>query len=155
MQTSWKHPDGQFELTTDRRRIDVVAVHRFLTASYWAKGIPEETVRKSIAHSLCFGILEGRQLVGFARVVSDYATFAYLADVFVLEEFRGRGLAVWMMECMVAHPQLQGLRRWSLVTRDAHELYRRFGFTELAAPQRWMEKHEPGIYARGPADPIP
>lgn len=153
MQTSWKHPDGQFELTTDRRRIDVVAVHRFLTASYWAKGIPEETVRKSIANSLCFGILEGGQLAGFARVVSDYATFAYLADVFVLEEFRGRGLAAWMMECIVAHPQLQGLRRWSLVTRDAHGLYRRFGFTELASPQRWMERHDPGIYD-GPADPI-
>lgn len=154
MQTSWTHPNGQFEITTDRRRIDVAAVHRFLTASYWAKGIPEETVRKSIAHSLCFGILQGHQLAGFARVVSDYATFAYLADVFVPEEFRGRGLARWMMDCIVAHPQLQGLRRWSLVTRDAHELYRKFGFTELAAPQRWMERHDPAVYTRGQADAV-
>ena len=138
---TWTHSGGEFEITTDPARIDVAAVHRFLTASYWAQGIPEETVRKSIEHSLCFGIYRGPRQVGFARVITDYATFAYLADVFVLEGFRGRGLGVWLMECIMAHPELEGLRRWSLVTRDAHGLYRKFGFRELAAPERWMEIH--------------
>jgi GNAT superfamily N-acetyltransferase len=152
MHCSWRDPSGEFEITTDPGRIDVAAVHRFLTSSYWAKNIPEETVRRSIAHSLCFGIYRGRQQLGFARLITDYATFAYLADVFVLEEFRGRGLAVWLMQCIVEHPELQGLRRWSLVTRDAHGLYRKFGFHELAAPERWMELHDPGIYSAHPPD---
>ena len=146
---TWTHPTAEFEITTDPARIDVAAVHGFLTASYWAQGIPEETVRKSIEHSLCFGIYHGPRQVGFARAITDYATFAYLADVFVLEEFRGRGLGVWLMECVMAHPELAGLRRWSLVTRDAHELYRKFGFRELAAPESWMETHRPGIYREG------
>jgi len=146
MPLSWKHRDGEFEISTDPSRIDIPLVHRFLTASYWAKGIPEETVRRSIERSLCFGVYCGSRQVGFARVITDYATFAYLADVFVLEEFRGRGLAVWLMQCIMEHPQLQDLRRWSLVTRDAHGLYRKFGFRELSAPERWMELHKPEIY---------
>lgn len=150
MHPSWKDPGGEFEITTDPGRIDVGAVHRFLTASYWAKGIPEETVRRSIAHSLCFGIYLGPQQVGFARVTTDYATFAYLADVFVLEEFRGRGLGVWLIEYILGYPELQGLRRWSLVTRDAHDLYRQFGFRTLAAPEQWMEKHDPDVYTKTP-----
>ena len=147
MHRSWKDSTGEFEITTDPARIDVAAVHQFLTTSYWAKGVPETTFRRSIQNSLCFGIHRGNELAGFARVITDYATFAYLADVFVLERFRGRGLAVWLMQCIMGHPDLEGLRRWSLVTRDAHGLYRKFGFRELAAPQRWMELHNPDVYA--------
>ena len=138
---------GEFEISTDPARIDLVAVHAFLTNSYWAAGIPLETVERSIRNSLCFGIYQRNCQVGFARVITDCATFAYLGDVFVLPEYRGQDLSKWMMECIMAHPELQGLRRWSLLTRDAHGLYRQFGFTELKSPQRWMERHDPEIYA--------
>ncbi|HET9791291.1 MAG TPA: GNAT family N-acetyltransferase [Candidatus Angelobacter sp.] len=138
---------GDFEITTDPSRIDLRMVHEFLTSSYWAAGIPLETVERSIRNSLCFGIYTGNRQVGFARVITDRATFAYLGDVFVLPEHRGQGLSKWMMECIMAHPELQGLRRWSLLTRDAHGLYQQFGFTELKSPQRWMERHDPEIYA--------
>lgn len=138
---------GEFEISTDPARIDLVAVHAFLTTSYWAAGIPLETVERSIRNSLCFGIYCADCQVGFARVITDRATFAYLGDVFVLPEHRGHGLSKWMMECIMAHPDLQGLRRWSLLTRDAHGLYQQFGFTELKSPQRWMERHDPEIYA--------
>src|SRR5262249_28232284 len=135
------------EISTDPARIDVRTVHQFLTKSYWAKGIPVETVQRSIAHSLCFAIYHQSQQIGFARVVSDRATFAYLADVFILEPYRGRGLSKWLMECIVGHSELQGLRRWILATRDAQSLYRQYGFTELKAPERWMELHRPDVYA--------
>ena len=138
---------GEFEISTDPARIDLAAVHAFLTNSYWAAGIPLETVERSIRNSLCFGIYQRNCQVGFARVITDRATFAYLGDVFVLPEYRGQDLSKWMMECIMAHPELQGLRRWSLLTRDAHGLYRQFGFTELKSPQRWMERHDPEIYA--------
>jgi GNAT superfamily N-acetyltransferase len=138
---------GEFEITTDASRIDLNAVHQFLARSYWAAGIPLAIVERSIKNSLCFGIYKDTRQVGFARVITDRATFAYLGDVFVLPEHRGQGLAKWMMECIVAHPDLQGLRRWSLLTRDAHGLYRQFGFTELKSPERWMERHHPEIYA--------
>lgn len=135
-------------MSTDRARVDVGAVHAFLTGCYWAKGIPKEVVARSIEHSLCFGIyLEGKQ-VGFARAISDYATYAYIGDVFVLEPYRGIGLSRWLMQCIMEHPWLQGLRRWSLLTRDAHRLYSQFGFTALGAPERWMEIHAPDIYER-------
>ena len=127
--------------------MSLAAVHAFLTNSYWAAGIPLETVEHSIRNSLCFGIYRGNRQVGFARVITDRATFAYLGDVFVLPEYRGQDLSKWMMECIMAHPELQGFRRWSLLTRDAHGLYRQFGFTELKSPQRWMERHDPEIYA--------
>jgi len=112
---------GEFEISTDPARIDLATVHNFLTHSYWAKGIPVETAQQSIQNSLCFGVYQGKQQVGFARIITDYATFAYLADVFILEQYRGRGLSKWLMECIVAHPQLQGLRRWMLqrVTRTS------------------------------------
>ena len=138
----------EFEISTDVDRIDLPALHGFLTNSYWAKGIPVETVRRSIMNSLCFGMYHRGGQVGFARVVSDLATYAYLADVFVLEPYRGRGLSRWLMECIVAHPDLQGLRRWMLATRDAHGLYQKFGFTSLKSPERWMEVHQPDIYMR-------
>ena len=146
MGNSWQ--SGEFEITTDLARIDVATVHVFLTGSYWAEGIPLATVERSLRNSLCFAICRGTELAGFARVISDYATFAYLADVFVLPAFRGRGLSKWLMRCITAHPDLQGLRRWSLVTRDAHRLYEEFGFRALQAPERWMEKHDPEIYSR-------
>ena len=147
MQRSWTQ--GEFEISTDPARIDLLAVHDFLTKSYWAKGIPVETVRRSIANSLCFGIYhEGRQ-IGFARVVSDLATFAYLADVFVLEPYRGRGLSRWLMQCILSHPDLQGLRRWILLTRDAHALYSKYGFKPLKSPERYMELHRPDVYEIG------
>jgi GNAT superfamily N-acetyltransferase len=154
----WRRPG--FTLTTDRDRVDVAVVHAFLTRSYWAVGVPLEVVRRSIEHSLNFSVWRDADAdaasaqVGFARVVTDYATFAYVGDVFVLEPWRGRGLSRWMMECMVAHPELQGFRRWALLTRDAHGLYARLGFTPLDRPDRWMERWAPDVY-RAPADPRP
>lgn len=146
---------AEFEISTDLSRIDLSVVHGFLTNCYWAAGIPLETVHRSLQHSICFGVYKGEQQVGFARVISDRATFAYLADVFVLDEFRGLGLSRWLMQCIVAHPDLQGLRRWCLVTRDAHGLYEKFGFKALPAPERWMELHDPEIYARKAAKTVP
>jgi GNAT superfamily N-acetyltransferase len=146
MHHSWSKAD--FEISTDPLRIDVDVVHQFLTNSYWAQGIPIETVRRSIENSICFGIYHGQQQVGFARIISDRATFAYLADVFVLPLHRGRGLSLWLMECIMGHPDLQGLRRWMLATRDAHGLYAHYGFAALNKPQRWMELHNPDVYAK-------
>jgi GNAT superfamily N-acetyltransferase len=133
----WKR-DG-FTISTDRRRLDREAIHEFLSGSYWAKGIPRAVVDRSIDGALCFGLYDAERQIGFARVITDRATFAYLADVYVLESHRGRGLATWLMEAILAHPDLQGLRRWMLVTRDAHPLYRKVGFAELAHPERIME----------------
>jgi GNAT superfamily N-acetyltransferase len=139
---------GAFTVSTDPARLDLDVVHGYLARSYWADGVPREVVARSMEGALCFGLYAGDSQVGFARVITDRATYAYLADVFVLESHRGRGLGVWMMEAVMAHPELQDLRRWSLVTRDAHELYRRFGFTALAAPERYMEKLDPDVYRR-------
>jgi GNAT superfamily N-acetyltransferase len=133
---------------TDKRRLDVERIHAFLTTSYWAKGIPLDVVRRSIERSLCFGLYDGDEQVGFARVVSDGATFAYLADVFVLDSHRGRGLGKLLVSEVLAHPELQGLRRWVLATRDAHALYAQHGFTPLSNPQRFMERHDPDVYQR-------
>jgi len=137
---------GEFSISTDRERLSLDVIHGFLTSCYWAKGISREVVARSIAHSLCFGIYEGCAQVGFARVVSDFATMAYLGDVFVLESHRGCGLSKWLLECIVQHPALQRLRRWILLTRDAHELYSQFGFAPLKAPERYMELHRADVY---------
>lgn len=137
-----------FVISTDKARIDLDVVYGFLHNSYWAEGISKDVVCRSIDHSFTFGIYRDEQQVGFARVVTDYATFAYLADVFVLEQYRKRGLARWLMEVIVSHPSLQGLRRWLLFTKDAHALYRRFGFAELRRPERAMERHDPGVCLR-------
>ena len=126
-------------ITTDPAQMDLDVVHGFLTTCYWAAGITRERVVQSIAGSIPFGLFEDGRQVGFARVISDHATFAWLADVFVLPEARGRGLGIWLVETILAHPDLQGLRRWSLATRDAHSLYARFGFVRLANPERMME----------------
>lgn len=135
---------GEYTISTDQARLDLNLIHDFLsTSSYWAVGRKLETVKRSIENSLSFGIYEGDRQVGFARIVTDYATFAWVADVFVLEEARGRGLGKWLMEVILAHPELQGFRRWSLATKDAHEIYRSFGFSELKRPERWMERRDP------------
>lgn len=142
-----QHRRGKFVISTDPVRLDLDTVHHFLTNCYWAKGIPRDKVARSIEHSLCFGIYDGQGAqVGFARVISDFATVAYLGDVFVLESHRGRGLSKWMMECIMKHPALQNLRRWILLTRDAHGLYAQSGFTPLKAPERYMELHNPAVY---------
>ena len=142
----WRRDD--FTISTDRSKLDRAAIHEFLTGSFWARGIPREIVDRSIEGALCFGLFENGRQIGFARVITDAATFAYLADVYVLESHRGRGLATWLMESILTHPELQGLRRWMLVTRDAHGLYRKVGFRELAHPARIMEMAFPGIYDR-------
>ena len=132
-------------VTTDRSRLDLDVIHGFLTTSYWARGVPRDVVARSMEHSLCFGAFdEGRQ-VGFARVVSDRATFAYICDVFALESHRGRGVGKSLMAAIMSHPELQGLRRWTLFTRDAHGLYRQFGFCAAGQPERLME-----VVARDP-----
>jgi len=147
---SVEHRRGEYSISTDPERIDVDVVYEFLTNCYWAKGIPRDIVARSIAHALCFGIYHGSAgQVGFARVISDFATIAYLGDVFVLEAHRGQGLSKWMMECIRQHPALQGLRRWILLTRDAHGLYSQFGFTPLKSPERYMELHNADIYEGG------
>jgi GNAT superfamily N-acetyltransferase len=144
MVESWQR--GEFLISTDQRRLEREMIHDFLSRqSYWAKGRELEVVNRGIDNSLSFGIYRGKQQIGFARVVTDYATFAWLADVFVLEEYRGRGLGKWLIEVILAHPQLQGFRRWALATKDAHELYRDFGFNELMRPERWMERPDPNM----------
>jgi GNAT superfamily N-acetyltransferase len=140
---------GTFSISDDPARLDRDVIHRFLTGSYWAKGIPREVVDRSIEGSLCFGAYDVAALVGFARVITDFATYAYVADVFVLESHRGKGLALWLMETIRAHPRLQGIRRWNLVTRDAHALYRKAGFRDAANPARYMEIVDRDIYTRG------
>ena len=136
-----------YEVSTDPRRLDVDVIHGFLsTDSYWSPGIPRTVVERGIANSLCFGVYRGGAQVGFARVVTDRATFALLADVFVLPAHRGKGLSKWLMASVVEHDDLQGLRRLLLLTSDAHELYRQFGFTEIGNPWRFMEVLRPDIY---------
>jgi N-acetylglutamate synthase-like GNAT family acetyltransferase len=142
------HRDG-FTVSTDPARLDLDLIHSYLTRSYWAAGIPREIVERSVRQSLNFGVYEGTRQVGFARVVTDLATFAYLADVFVLKDYRGRGLSKWLMETLLAHPDLQDVRRWHLVTRDAQGLYARFGFGEPHAG-RHMERVRPKPYGDAP-----
>jgi GNAT superfamily N-acetyltransferase len=138
-----------FRVSCDPAAVDREAVAAFLASSYWAQGIPRGTVEKSIDGSLCFALLDGARQVGFARVVSDRATIAYLGDVYVLPEYRGRGLGKWLIHCVMSHPELQGLRRWILVTADAHELYRPHGFKALARAEGYMELHNPAVYRPG------
>ena len=137
---------GEYIISTDKSRLDLTLIHNFLTTSYWAADIPLEVVRRSIEHSLSFGLYKEDQQIGYARVITDYATFAYLGDVFILEPFRGQGLSKWLMEVVVTHPELQGFRRWLLLTKDAHGLYKKVDFTGVATPERYMERFFPDVY---------
>ena len=137
---------GDVLVTTDPARLDLETVHGFLTRSYWAEGIPREIVERSVRHSICFGAFDGGRQVGFARVITDRATFAYVADVFVLPSHRGRSIGKRLMACVTSHPELQNLRLWTLFTRDAHGLYRQHGFREARYPDRLMERRQPQPY---------
>ena len=134
-------------ISTDKAKLNISVIHAYLSQdSYWAKKIPLETLQRAIDNSLCFGVYADDDQVGFARVTTDYSTFAYLADVFILPAHRGKGLSKQLIKHIIEHPSLQGLRRWMLGTADAHELYRKYGFKELANPDRFMEIAFPGIY---------
>ena len=131
---------GPFAVSTDPSRLDVDAIADMLSRAYWAQGRTLERLERALAHSLVFGLYDGSRQIGLARVISDYAIFAYLCDLIVHEEYRGRGLGTWLLESIHSHPDLQGLRRWTLVTRDAHGLYDQFGWRPIYNPERWMEK---------------
>jgi len=140
---------GRFLISTDRSKLDVDVIHEFLARSYWAAGIPRATVVRAIENSLCFGVYDNGGQIGFARVISDFATYAYIADVFILEAWRERGLGKELMASIMAHPDLQGLRRWSLGTRDAHGLYAQFGFMTVDNPSPiMMEIVDHDVYTR-------
>ena len=141
-----EHTNNDFIISTDKSRLDIPFIHQYLSRSYWAENIPVETVKKSIEGSICFGMYKDDQQIGFARVITDGAVFAYLADVFIDEAWRGHGLSKWLMKVIMEHDSVQGLRRFMLATRDAHGLYRQFGFTELTFTDRWMHRHQPDIY---------
>jgi GNAT superfamily N-acetyltransferase len=139
--------NGDFVISTDKSRLHVEMIYTFLAdESYWAKTRTLEQTKTAIENSLCFGVFKGERQIGFARVVSDFATFAYLGDVFILKDFRGQGLSKWLMETIISHTDLQGLRRWLLATRDAHGLYSQFQFGPLRFPDRWMERTAPDAY---------
>jgi len=150
MENPTVHSRGNFCISTDRNRLDIQAIHAYLSNSYWSPGIPIHVTQRAIAGSLCFGLFQDAKQIGFARVISDCATFAYLCDVYVLDDYQKQGLGQWLMEVIVAHPDLQGLRRFVLVTRDAHGLYQRFGFCPLARPDGYMEIHRANAYAVSP-----
>jgi N-acetylglutamate synthase and related acetyltransferases len=139
--------DG-FIISTEKEKMDIDLIHSFLNRTYWAKGISKEIIRRSIEGSLCFGVFENDKQVGFARMITDKATFAYLADVFIIEEYRGRSLSKWLMQVIMSHPDLQRLRRIILATKDAHGLYKQFGFTPLINVDRWMQILDQDVYKR-------
>ena len=143
---------GEYLISTDPGKLDPEAIHAFLKGAYWSVDIPFAVVQKALANSLCFGLYHQGKQVGLSRVVTDHATYAYLCDVYVLESHRGKGLGHWMVECIMTHPELQDLRRFTLATRDAHGIYAAFGFTGLKAPERMMERHDPGVYQRMAAE---
>ena len=143
-------PFGACKIDTDKARLDLALIHAVLVRSHWAKGIPFAVMKTAIDNSLAFGLYRGERQIGFARVVTDHATFAYLADVFVVAEERGRGLGRWLIETILAHRDLQGLRRWLLGTRDAQGLYRGCGFTEPPRGFDFLERLDPGVYRKNP-----
>lgn len=137
----------EFVISTDRRRLDLDVVHDYISTSYWAAGMPRGTLQRAIDNSLIFGIYHGTQQVGFARAITDLATYAYLSDIFVVQAYRKRGLSKWLMECILAHPELQGLRRMALFTRDARGLYERYGFGPPHGTSTYLERWSPNVYA--------
>lgn len=139
-----------YKISANKNDLDFSVVYQFIASSYWAKGIPQTTMQRAIENSLCFGVFtERNQQVGFARVISDYATYAYLADVFILEDHRGKGLSKWLVAEILNHADLQGLRRFNLVARDAHGLYEQFGFARLQTTNGYMEIINSTIYQQG------
>jgi len=138
-----------YHISTNKEKLDIPFIHRFLSHSYWAEDIPVDMVKRSIDGSMNFGVYNGSRQIGFARVITDHATFGYLADVFIDENYRGLGLSKWLMQTIMAHPQLQGFRSWQLATKDAHGLYAQFGFKPLENPERIMRIVVPDIYKKG------
>ena len=138
----------ELSISTDPARLNLQAMHSYLSRAYWCEGIPIDTIAKAVESSLCFGLYDGSRQIGLARVISDKATFAYLCDVYVLEEYRGKGLGKWLMEAVCSHPDLQNLRRFVLLTRDAHGLYEKFGFSAVKDARRYMEIARPDLYKR-------
>ena len=137
--TAWQQRRGDYTVSTDPALLDLDAVYRYLSRAYWCEDIPRETLERAVRNSLCFSLFEGDKQIGLTRVVTDYTTFAYLCDVYVLESHQAKGLGTWMIQCVRQHPELQGLRRWHLTTRDAHALYCKVGFVPLSKPERHME----------------
>lgn len=137
---------GEYCIDTDKSKLDIHYIHQSLSNTYWAKGIPEDIVQRSIDGSLCFAVYKGQQQIGFARVITDMATFGYLSDVFIDPAFQGEGLGKWLVEVILGHPDLQGFRRFMLATADAHGLYSQFGFSPLNFTERWMHIHWPDCY---------
>lgn len=138
-----------FSISTDKAKLDVDSIHEFLsTKAYWCLNIPRAKVETAIQNSLCFGVYDQEKQIGFARIISDFSTVAYLGDVYIVEDYRGKGISKWLMETIMSHPNLQGLRRWILLTGDAHGLYRQFGWTAIAEPSRWMEFHTKTVYSK-------
>lgn len=141
--------EGEYHITSDKALLDLHAIHDYLSKeSYWAQNIPFDTVQKAVAGSLSFGVFHDNKQIGFARVITDGAVFGYLADVYILEPYRGKGLSKFLMRTILAHPDLQGLRRLLLVTSDAHGLYRQFGFTDVPNPEKFMQRHNPDPYTK-------
>jgi GNAT superfamily N-acetyltransferase len=139
----------EYCISTDKTKLDIDSIHEFLsTKAYWCLNIPKDKVQIAIQNSLCFGVYQNEKQIGFARIISDFSTIAYLGDVYILEEYRGKGLSKWLMGSIMSHPNLQGLRRWILLTGDAHGLYRQFGWTDIADPARWMELHNKNAYSK-------
>lgn len=140
---------AEYKISTERQLLDIEMIYDFLsTKAYWSLNIPRETVVSSIEHSLCFGVYNGIEQVGFARVISDYSTIAYLGDVFIIESHRGKGLSKRLMDAVMNHVKLQGLRRWILLTGDAHDLYKKFGWKEIADSTMWMELNDRNVYQK-------
>ena len=143
--------NGDYTISTDKEKLDIPFIHSFLSKeAYWSLNIPLDTVERAIAGSLCFGVYHqpSSSMVGFARIITDYATIAYLGDVFIIPAHRGHGLSKWLMQEIMAHPNLQSLRRWVLLTADAHELYRKFGWVSIPHPEKYMELHDPNVYKK-------
>ena len=135
-----------YRISTNKDEMDIKSIHSYLTSCYWSRGVSENIIQLAIDNSLCFGVFQQKEQVGFARLITDYATFAYLADVYILEKHKGKGLSKWMLKEIMEYPQLQGLRRIVLATRDAHSLYEKFGFKELSSPETFMEIWSPNVY---------
>lgn len=139
----------EFCISTDKTKLDIDSIHEFLsTKAYWCLNIPKDKVQIAVQNSLCFGVYRNEKQIGFARIISDFSTIAYLGDVYIVEEHRGIGLSKWLIDTVMHYPNLQGLIRWILLTGDAHRLYRQFGWTNIADPTKWMELHNKNVYSK-------